>query len=386
MARTLNKDKLLKMIKDPSPKVRMKIAALLFKAMEDNALSAHDQTNAAAMFAIAVDDRDREVRRHLAKLMCKSRFALPEIVATLACDELEIASPVLKHSPVLDVEDLVYLARHGGRQVRMLIASRDQLPAGVCETLAEGGEADVCRVMAMNHSAQLHPRDMARLLARFGGNSRLSEAIMARPDVPATLKREVMRKVSSSLHDFLLKGKWLTPQRARAVVLGAMETGTLNISMKASEADLEKLAHRLEKDGALTPTLVLRSACSGHMRFVETALSVMAHLPKKRVQSMVRGRGPFGIRAIFTKAGLPKRAFPLFEIAMGTCQELIREQGGQVEENAVFHRRVIERVLTRYRDIAESDADQLLHMLDHFAIDARRMEQNEAAARQSIAA
>ena len=385
MPRTLNKDKLLKMVKDPSPQVRMKIASLLFQAMEENALTQRDQSNAAAMFAIAVDDKDIQVRRHLAKLMCRSRFALPEIVATLACDELEVSSPVLKYSPVLEAEDLVYLARNGGRAVRMLIAGREALPEQVCEILCEGGEPDVCRILAMNHSAKLHPRDMARLLGRFRSNTRLSSAIMARPDVPATLKREVMREVSSSLHDFLLKQKWVTPQRARSVVLGAMENGTLDISVTASEAELEHLAHRLSKEGALTPTLIMRSACAGYMRFVETALSVMAHLPKKRVQAMLRGRGPFGIRAIFTKAGLPKQAFPLFQVAMETCRDLIQEMG-HAEEDASFHCRVIERVLTQYREIATSDADQLLRMLEHFAADAKRIEQRQSKDKQSIAA
>ncbi|PLX42923.1 MAG: hypothetical protein C0605_04630 [Hyphomicrobiales bacterium] len=384
MPRTLNKDKLLKMIKDPSPQVRMKIASLLFRAMEKNILTPRDHNGAAAMFAIAVDDPDMDVRRNLARLMCRSRHALPEIVATLACDEIEVAGPVLKHSPVLQEEDLVYLSRNGGRAVRMLIAGRDGLAGPICEALAESGEADVCRLLARNHSAALHPRDMARLLGRFRNNSRLSSEIMARPDVPATLKREVMREVSSSLHDFLLQKKWVSPQRAKSVVLGAMENGTLDISLTASEADLEHLAHRLAREGALTPTLIMRSACAGYLRFVETALSVMAHLPRKRVQSMLRGRGPFGIRAIFTKAGLPKQAFPLFHIAMETCQELIRESGG-AGEDAGFHCRVIERVLTKYRDIAASDADQLLKMLEHFAADARRIERRQEDQR-SIAA
>lgn len=379
MPRTLNKAKLLKMIKDPSPGVRMRIARLLFRAMEEGALSPRDQTAAAAIFAIAVDDKDITVRRHLAKIMCRSRAALPEIVATLACDRLEVATPVLKYSPVLDVEDLAYLVRQGGREVRMLIAARESLPGTVCEILAGGGEAECCRIMAMNHTARLHPRDMAGLLSRFASDRKLSAAILSRPDVPATLKREVMREVSSSLHKFLLESKWMNPKKARTVVLGAMETGTLDISVQARQEDLENLVHKLAREGGLTPTLIMRSACSGYLRFVETALSVLAHLPKKRVQSMLAGRGPFGIRAVFTKAGLPKAAFPLFQVAMETCQQLVAETG-HADEDAGFHTKVIERVLTRYSDIAESDADQLLAMLDSFAKDTRRIEERRIAA------
>ena len=370
MTRTLKKDVLLRIVRDPSPAVRKNLAGVLFKAVEKGDLAPADQRFAASIFAIAVDDPDPGVRKNLARLMSSSRQAPPEIVATLACGPEEISLPVLKSSPLLEANDLANLARGGSDLCRCVIASRSTVPPPVAGVIVKCGSEKACLVLAKNRHAKLSDKHMIHLIRRFGRSSKISDALIDRGMLPAVMSRQVMSNVSDTLRKLMVERNWASARRARSVTLGALENGTLDLSLRISAADLKTLIASLMAEGQLTPTLVLRSACAGYVRFVEAALSLMANLPPQRVSAMIRGRGGFGLRAVYAKAGLPLQAFPLFKIAISTYQELLGESGD--EHSRAFHCRVIERVLTRYQEISREDSDQLMRMLEVFAADVVR--------------
>ncbi len=355
----------------------MKLAGALFRALEAGNIGAADRHLVLAVFAIAVDDPVLEVRKNLASLMCRSAKAPAEIIATLACSPEEISLPVLKYSPVLTDDDLVNLVRGGSVICQCVIAARLVVSRRLGRAIIERGSSRACTVLVKNAGSKLQNADMMRLVKRHGSNSKIASALIARGMLPAVMSRQLMSNVSHSLRRLMVEKNWASPRRARSITMGSLENGTLDLSLRVSGSDLETLVGSLMEDGQLTPTLVLRSACAGYVRFAETALALMAKLPRRRVRAVLGGRGGFGLRALYARAGMPIEAFPLFKIALGTYGELLRESDDEL--SPAFHRRVIERVLTRYRDISRGDADTLLRMLEVFSTDSRRIEQNKPA-------
>jgi uncharacterized protein (DUF2336 family) len=256
-----------------------------------------------------------------------------------------------------------------------VIASRSGVPNSVCSALVKSGSEKACYILARNRQAELGTADMIHLIKRFGRRSKISDALIDRGMLPAVMSRQLMSNVSETLRKLMVERNWTSARRAKSVTMGALENGTLDLSLRVSNADLETLIHSLMTQGQLTPTLVLRSACAGYVRFVEASLSLLANLPRRRVSAMIRGRGGFGLRAVYAKAGLPLQAFPLFKIAISTYQELLVETDD--EYSRAFHRRVIERVLTRYQEISADETDQLLRMLEFFASDVIRAEKED---------
>ncbi len=376
MTRTLKKDVLLRIIKDPAPEIRKKLAGVLFQAVEAGDLAPADQRFASAIFAIAVDDPDPDVRKNLARIMCASPKAPREIVTTLACSPEDIALPVLKSSPLLGEGDLANLVRGGSERCQSVIAARKGITPHVSGVIVKYGTGRACAVLARNRHANLQTRDMMRLIKRFGRNSDISDALIERGMRPAVVSRQVMSNVSETLRKLMIEKNWTSARRARSVTMGALENGTLDLSLRISSADLEILVASLMADGQLTPTLVLRAVCAGYIRFAEAALSLMAKLPQRRVSAIIRGRGGFGLRALYAKAGLPLQAFALFKTAIVTYQELLGENDDEL--GPAFHRRMIERVLTCYRDISDDESAQLLRMLEHFASDMGQVKNTDA--------
>jgi uncharacterized protein (DUF2336 family) len=277
---------------------------------------------------------------------------------------------------LLEACELANLVRGGSDLCRCVIASRRGVPPLVARELARAGSEKACYILARNRQAELDNKDMIHLIKRFGRSSKISDALIDRGMLPAVMSRQLMSNVSETLCKLMVERNWTSARRAKSVTMGALENGTLDLSLRVSGEDLETLIRSLMSEGQLTPTLVLRSACAGYVRFVEASLSLMAHLPRRRVSAMIRGRGGFGLRALYAKAGLPMQAFPLFKIAISTYRELLVETDD--EYSRAFHRRIIERVLTRYQEISTDESDQLLRMLEFFASDVIRAEEEDS--------
>ena len=104
----------------------------------------------------------------------------------------------------------------------------------------------------------------------------------------------------------------------------------------------------------------------------EEALADLADLPLQRVVGLIHARGTGGFRAVFEAAGLPESTYPAFREALAAMQE----DGFQSDIAGAtrLKRRMIERVLTRCEDMAESELEPLLTLLRRFATEAAREE------------
>jgi hypothetical protein len=63
-------------------------------------------------------------------------------------------------------------------------------------------------------------------------------------------------------------------------------------------------------------------------------------------------------------------AFDAFAAALETCRKMAEEGG--IADRYRFTRRMVENVLSRYRDITDGEANELMTMLRRFAADQAR--------------
>ena len=91
----------------------------------------HDRGEIAAFAALVgglLDVADAERRRQVAGLLARRPDTPPEIARRLALDEIEIAEPVILHSPVLTSSDLIVIMRRGPAHVRCVGRRLDLAP------------------------------------------------------------------------------------------------------------------------------------------------------------------------------------------------------------------------------------------------------------------
>ncbi len=77
---------------------------------------------------------------------------------------------------------------------------------------------------------------------------------------------------------------------------------------------------------------------------------------------MVHDAGALGLRAIFERAGMPQRLYPVFRSAIDMVHEMDYDDGHLDQER--FSRRMIERVLTKLQGLPKEELDYLLDRLN----------------------
>jgi uncharacterized protein (DUF2336 family) len=123
----------------------------------------------------------------------------PKAIRQLAFhDDVSVAGAVLRRSNRLLNEDLVEIANVRGEQHLLEISSRQTVQPSLSDKLVERGETAVLDKLIENLGASFSEAGYAALVAKAMQNEALAEKLVSRSDVPPTLRRELVAKVSDA--------------------------------------------------------------------------------------------------------------------------------------------------------------------------------------------
>jgi uncharacterized protein (DUF2336 family) len=318
-----------------------------------------------------LDDPSPLVRRALADALAASPIAPPVVVMALVADQPQIAAPVYALSPLLVDADLLDAVATGGEMIQVAIASRAVLPSVVAAAIAELGAAEACLILAENHAAEIAPSAIERMAERFGEDGAIREALLARDDLTAATRQNLVTKVSETIAGFVVARSWLEADRARRITREACDKATVTIAAESPKGELRPLIRHLCGSGQLTTGLLLRALLSGNLALFEEGLAELSGMPMRRVCGLVRDRFGAGLPALLEKAQLPASTHVAFKEAIAAMRDGFARDA---EGTARLQRRMIERILTRYEDADVGEVASLLTLLRRFATEAARDE------------
>ncbi len=347
---------------------RAEAAGALGRAYLCSDLTADELAPAEGLMLKLLDDPSPLVRRALADALAASPAAPPAVIIALATDQPQIAAPIYALSPLLIDADLVDGVATGGEAVQAAIASRAVLPAAAAAALAELGNAEACQILAENEGAEITPLSIDRIAERFGDVAVIRDALLARDDLAAATRQNLVRHLSQTLAGFVIDRSWLEEDRARRVAREACEKATVTIAGDSSKAELRPLIHHLRASGQLTAGLVLRALLSGNVALFEEALAELSGMPLARVSALVHDRIGSGLRPLFEKAQLPASMHAAFKEAIKAMRDGLAEDAS----DARLQRRMVERVLAACESADTSDVAPLITLLRRFATEAAR--------------
>ncbi len=347
---------------------RAEAAGALGRAYLCSDLTADELAPAEGLMLKLLDDPSPLVRRALADALAASPAAPPAVIIALATDQPHIAAPIYALSPLLIDADLVDGVATGGEAVQAAIASRAVLPAAAAAALAELGNAEACQILAENEGAEITPLSIDRIAERFGDVAVIRDALLARDDLAAATRQNLVRHLSQTLAGFVIDRSWLEEDRARRVAREACEKATVTIAGDSSKAELRPLLHHLRASGQLTAGLVLRALLSGNVALFEEALAELSGMPLARVSALVHDRIGSGLRPLFEKAQLPASMHAAFKEAIKAMRDGLAEDAS----DARLQRRMVERVLAACESADTSDVAPLITLLRRFATEAAR--------------
>ena len=212
------------------------------------------------------------IRAKVALRLAACSWAPREAVRMLAFEPLEISEPILARSPVLPEEDLITLA-DADTDHRMLIARRPSVSEAVSAAVAKHREIGCLMALAGNESAKLSDRSAGDFALVARTETRLQEALAARADMGMGLAHAIYALAGDVVKQTLTKAyPDLAKQRVEAAVDEAL--------FAPDEADgaAEALTDKLQQQGALTKTDVLRAARNGRADIADHAVARLTGL------------------------------------------------------------------------------------------------------------
>lgn len=375
MRASLTQEDIRRLVRGDSPEERAEATAKICGRIDRVELTPEDHESALQILSLLASDTAALVRQALAVTLRNSPKLPHDIAIRLAKDIDAVSIPVLKNSPVLTDEDLVEIVLAGSESKQVAIAGRTSLSESLTEVIALYGAKEAVQTVASNNGAAFTNEAYDGLLKRFGEDDDVKGALIARDVIPIHVTEKLITMVTGELFDRLVNKHELPPQLAIEIASGARERATLDLVEQAGLAsDPPRFVQQLHLNGRLTPSLIMRALCLGHMNFVEHALAELAGVPRSKAWLMIHDAGTLGLKTIFERAGLPSGMFTAFRLAVDIYHKT--EMDGGEHDRDRFRKRMVERVLTQFQAIPRADLEYLLEKLN--ALDEAR-EQGVAA-------
>lgn len=352
------------LIKGESDEDKAMACFRLCRRIDTAELDDNERNFAEEILRLVVDGAAERVRRALAVTLKSSPNLPSDVAARLANDIEAIALPILECSPSLSDEDLIEILEAAEPARQLAIAKRDNLSVGVTDAICSNSISSVITIALKNITNKFSEDGLSTAIDRFPTASDMAMAIVERPVLPLIIAEKIAAKFSGKIFDRLVEVHALPPQLAIDIATNTRERAGIDLIAQAGlQTDLRRFVQQLNLNGKLTPSFILRALCQGEVRLVEFAMAELAGIPHEKAWLLVHDGGQLGLRAIFDRAGMPQSLYPSFRAAIDVLHET--EFDGSFEDRSRFKKRMIERVLTRFQSIPDSDLNYLLEKLDY---------------------
>lgn len=195
----------------------------------------------------------------LAQRLAHQKDGPPGLVRDLSKRSIEVAAPILRHSPILGEDDLLAIVKmHGDGHLRA-IAQRETVSATVSDAVARKGDDTTVNVLLANAGASIARGTMEHVVDRAQASPTLHHNLLHRHDVPVDLMNEMYFAVEERLRQVILARNAATdPAELETALAKAREriakrTDDENADVRAAQARIQDLKRR----NALTPSTLI---------------------------------------------------------------------------------------------------------------------------------
>ena len=356
------------LVRHPDVERRAVVAQKICRRVRDHPLSDEERKIANEVLEFIAEDAASLVRRALA-ITLKNSPSLPrDIALKLAADIDSIAVPVLNFSPVFSDADLVEVLKSRAAAKIIAVAKRPSVSGSVVENIVRYGDSKAVAEVAANDGAEISPEVATYMLEAYRDDDLISQAFIRRRDLPIGIVEKLVAQVSEEAALELTKRHAMPVELAIDLASRARERATIDIIDQSTKTkDIALLARRLNDEARLTPSLIIRAAGCGEMRFVEHALAVRANISHAKAALMVHDGGPFSLLALCKHAALEEASARVLRAACEIYRDL--ELSGKTYDRTSFRESMILRILTLPLSLDETDQLYFLEKLDGLEVD-----------------
>jgi uncharacterized protein (DUF2336 family) len=203
-------------------------------------------------------------------------------------DEIAIAGPLLRRSPVLDEQVLVEIAREKGQGHLSAMTERPKLSPDLTDVIIRRGDRDVVRRAAGNAGAMFSPDGYSTLIKRAGQDGVLTIKLGQRDDLSAAQLKDLLTGSIDVIRRRLLQV--VKPERQSAIkqAMSAI-TGVTERVASRDFASAQRTILALHRDAALGEGALLNFAKVFKYEEAVAALSAMSGVKIDTLDRLISG-------------------------------------------------------------------------------------------------
>ena len=273
-----------------------------------------------SIFLGLVAGAEREIRKRLAEKLSTVEWAPAALINVLALDEIEIARPVIAGSPLLKDPDLIRLLIEATIEHQIEVARRPDLGASVVAAILRAAEPAVMTALAGNHSAELAPADMKRLVEAAREIAALRSPLSRHPKLTDELAMQLYIWVGQALRQSLAERFRLDPKLIEAALAQSVQeahraapTGQAPVVLARDgerEAMEQRLIEKLHSAGQLRPGYLVRALQEGRLSLFTVALATLGRFETSHVRRVIDSDRPELLGLACAAVGIDRSVFP----------------------------------------------------------------------------
>ena len=351
-------------IENASPQHRIAAGKTIVSLLQSSNLPQDGQAVLSSLLLKLTVDPVRPVRKEIVGAIQNLPGLSEDLVFSVISDDDELALPFLAVTKSLNKRMMVAIAKVGDAARKTVIAARGDCPHEAADIIIANCPSDIVIELLANTELQLTPAQYEKIIERHGSERRVLQQLARQPKLPAHLKVMMARMVSEEMRNQIHSTDVAGTIKSQRMIDVAEEEAILQISATTKPVERAKLVSYLCDLQQLTPSLLLRAACTGEMAFVESALSLLSGLQILRVRNLMYAQGAMSLRAVHSRANLPRVLFDPLRIAADV--EKARQKADQPKSADHFGKQMVEAIVTKYEGFTPARRSELLQLVQSY--------------------
>jgi uncharacterized protein (DUF2336 family) len=352
-----------RLLSDHSAEARIETMSKLVSSLESDVLAGPEREIATDILHRFAADAEAAVREAVAWQLHNSPLLTDALATKLARDIGRVAFPVLRNVKRLSDDFLLQVIAERDAEKHLAIAGRWNVSPRLADAIVATDNVKVIACLMGNGRARISDPTLHKALDRYGHLSVVNEPMAGREGLSLPVVEKLVAYVSEDIRSNLVERHRLSPVLVAELVKRGREAATMLLlkPLAGNLDDLELVVRHLDRDGRLTPSLMLRAICAGDIGLFTTGLAIRSKIALESARLLVWDDGSLGLRAVFEKARFPVALLPPFRVAI----DVVKETGydGCDSGRRDFQVRALARVFEECGAIGDRLLDDLLLQL-----------------------
>lgn len=200
-----------------------------------------------------------EARKIFAERAAKTVSLPRQFAVKLARDDISVARPILRHSPVLGDEDLLSVIGMDSLPHQIVIAGRQMISQAVADALVTTSNPEVIGILLQNFGAQISRESMEKCTELAQQIAQLRLPLIDRPEFTAADATKLMWWLPRELRQTVLERYGFAGTEQKGGTQQLVDQMMVRFrDQEPTEKDAEHIASWLVERGAISPQLLVQ--------------------------------------------------------------------------------------------------------------------------------